>query len=249
MKLSDQTVLLTGAAGTLGRLLVANLHKDVDELILLDRDTEGLATLSNEYPEVSGYSCDLGNHVSVQNTIENVFSDGHAVTILINNAGYIHSEPLINMMSRDQRRHKPESWLRTINDNLSSVFFVTSSVVEGMVGSRTKGLVINISSVAAAGNVGQSAYGAAKAGVNALTTIWSKELGMFGIRSAAVAPGFLDVPSTHKALTEANLKNWTQQTPLGRLGTAEEFFAAVRFVIEDDFYNGRVLELDGGLRI
>lgn len=249
MKLADQTILLTGGAGTLGKLVIANFYGNVNKLVLLDRDAEGLATVSKSHPEIHSYTCDLGDYMSVQTTIDQVFSDGHAVTVLINNAGYIHSEPLVNLMSRDQRQHSPETWLKTINDNLNSVFFVTSSVVEKMVSSRAKGLIINISSIAAAGNAGQSAYGAAKAGVNALTTIWSKELGMFGIRSAAVAPGFLDVPSTHNALTESKLKNWTQQTPIRRLGTIDEFIGALRFVIEDDFFNGRVLELDGGLRI
>ena len=144
--------------------------------------------------------------------------------------------------------HRP-LWLKTIESNLHSVFYISACVIEKMVDARVKGLLVNISSIASSGNTGQSAYSAAKAGSNALAVTWSKELGMFGIRAAAIAPGFMDLPSTHKALSESNIKSWLKQTPLNRMGAANELISALAFVIENDFYNGRVLELDGGLRI
>ena len=72
---------------------------------------------------------------------------------------------------------------------------MSSIVIEKMVIKRTKGVVINISSISAKGNIGQTAYSAAKAGVEALTKTWAKELGIFGIRVVAIAPGFIDTPS------------------------------------------------------
>ena len=118
-----------------------------------------------------------------------------------------------------------------------------------MVEHRTKGLIINVSSISANGNVGQSAYSAAKAAVNALTVTWSKELGMFGIRSTAIAPGIVDTSSTQRSLSEANIRKWKKNTPLGRLGKLEEISESVKFIIENDFFNGRILEIDGGLKI
>jgi 3-oxoacyl-[acyl-carrier protein] reductase len=118
-----------------------------------------------------------------------------------------------------------------------------------MVTRRHKGAIINISSIAASGNVGQSAYSATKAAVNALTVTWSKELGMFGIRCNSIAPGFMDTPSTQNALSEAKIKQYQKNTPLGRLGKTEEILQALEFIIENDFYNGAVLQLDGGLKL
>jgi len=109
--------------------------------------------------------------------------------------------------------------------------------------------VLNFSSMAADGNAGQSAYSAAKAALESLTVTWSKELGPFGIRVNAVAPGFIDTPSTAKALTPAQIATWIKQVPAARMGTLAEIAHAVRFIIENDYYNGKVLRVDGGLRI
>jgi 3-oxoacyl-[acyl-carrier protein] reductase len=127
------------------------------------------------------------------------------------------------------------------------VFYVTGCVVQQMLATRTSGVVVNISSVAASGNAGQSAYSAAKAGVNALTSTWAKELGPMGIRFAAVAPGFTQTEAMQRGLSEAMLKETIRKVPLRRLGTPDEIAQGVIAVIENDFFNGKVFELDGGL--
>ena len=122
-------------------------------------------------------------------------------------------------------------------------------LVEHMIKLRTKGVIINISSICACGNEGQTAYSAAKAGVNAMTVTWSKELGRWGIRTNAVAPGFIGTDSTRDALNEVVLKHIQSNTPLRRLGQAEEVAQAVITLIKNDFINGIVLDVNGGLRI
>ena len=124
---------------------------------------------------------------------------------------------------------------------------MSSHVVERMVRSRTRGLIVNISSVMAAGNPGQSAYSAAKAGVEALAVTWARELGGFGIRAVAIAPGFIDTPSTRQGLSPERLEDWVRKTPLRRLGTVEEVARAVVYAAENDFVTGTVLEVAGGL--
>jgi 3-oxoacyl-[acyl-carrier protein] reductase len=114
---------------------------------------------------------------------------------------------------------------------------------------RKKGVIVSISSISANGNPGQSAYSAAKAGVNALTSTWAKELGPLGLRFAAIAPGFLDTPSTRAALSEAIIARLQQQVPLRKLGDVEHIFLALRHIIENDYLTGTVLEVDGGLVI
>jgi 3-oxoacyl-[acyl-carrier protein] reductase len=106
-----------------------------------------------------------------------------------------------------------------------------------------------MSSISARGNAGQSAYSAAKAGVNALTRTWAKELSGLGLRFVSIAPGFLDTSSTREALSDANLTKLKGQIPLRRLGEAEHVYQTVRFIVENDYVNGTVLEIDGGLVI
>ena len=118
-----------------------------------------------------------------------------------------------------------------------------------MIARRCKGVVISISSISASGNPGQSAYSAAKAGVNALTRTWAKELGALGLRFAAIAPGFLDTDSTRSALSEAILTRLQQQIPLRRLGAPETIYQSARQIVENDYITGTVLEVDGGLSI
>jgi len=118
-----------------------------------------------------------------------------------------------------------------------------------MITTRTKGVIVNISSVSAGGNAGQSAYSAAKAGVNALTAVWAKELSPLGIRVVAVAPGFTETESTKETVSEATLRETVKKVPLRRLGKPEEIAEGVLGAIRNDFFNGKVLELDGGLII
>ena len=134
--------------------------------------------------------------------------------------------------------------------NLFMVSLIVSSIViEKMVLKRTKGIVVNISSISAQGNAGQTAYSAAKAGVEALTKTWAKELGIFGIRVVAIAPGFMDTESTHKALNEKIINALKQKVPLKTLGNAKDVSEAIVYAIESEYVNGAVLKIDGGLTL
>jgi 3-oxoacyl-[acyl-carrier protein] reductase len=124
---------------------------------------------------------------------------------------------------------------------------MTSHVVDKMIASRTKGVVVNISSISSKGNPGQSAYSAAKAGINALTATWSKEFGAFGIRVVAVSPGFINTESTHIALNESMILELSKEIPLGRLGNTSDIAKSVIYAFECDYLNGKILEIDGGL--
>jgi len=145
--------------------------------------------------------------------------------------------------------HGLEEWDKVISSNLTSVFLVSRRVAEKMVRTRTKGVIVNISSISAKGNVGQSAYSAAKAGVEAMTAVWAKELAPYGIRVAAVAPGFVGTDSTRTVLSESVLAETISRVPLRRLGEAGEIAKAVMFILDNDFFHGKVLSVDGGLRI
>ena len=124
---------------------------------------------------------------------------------------------------------------------------MTHSVVNKMIGNRNKGVIINISSIAAKGNAGQTAYAATKASVEAMSKVWAKELGGFGIRAVAIAPGFINTIGTHDALEEKMLAKWIGKTQLNRTGEISEIVLAAQFAIENDFFNGEVLNVNGGL--
>lgn len=249
MNLSDLEILITGGGSGIGRHLVDRLSPQVKAISVFERDSNLCAELQGLYHNVKFYPCDVTEMSQLIVALDVMDIEGFKTDVLINNAGLIHSEVLINILSKVDRVHSLVNWHTVIGANLHSVFNVTGLVVDRMVALRKKGVIINISSISADGNPGQSAYSAAKAGVNSLTRTWSKELGSFGLRFVAIAPGFFDTPSTRKALSEPILAKLKQQIPLRRFGEVEHVYQTVRFVIENDYLNGTVIDVDGGLVI
>jgi 3-oxoacyl-[acyl-carrier protein] reductase len=247
MNIKDQTILISGAAGSVGTFLTQSLAKEAKKIIAVDRDSIKLDALKN-YSNIEVYTCDLSNPVEVVMVMGSILNE-YPTTVLINLAGLIHSEPLVNLLNKANSHHSFETWDATIKANLYSTFYLSSIVAESMVKKRIKGVIISTSSVAAQGNLGQTAYSAAKAGIEAMTKVWSKELGIFKIRCACIAPGFFNTSSTRNSLNEAVIEKWKKLTPISKLGELTEFSSAVKFIIENDFYNGKVLQLDGGLNI
>lgn len=248
MEINKASVIVTGAGKGIGRFIAEDLLiREAAWVSIAEKD----ASLFHDIPQAtsfSAYELDVTDRVAVEKSIREMVIT-HKSNVLINNAGWIHSEPLFNLLSKEDKKHSGENWDKVIDVNLTSVFNVTSCFVEQLIAEKREGIIINISSISAGGNIGQSAYSAAKAGVEALTKTWSKELGMFKIRCACIAPGFFDTPSTRAGLNDHMLKKWEKSVPLGRLGNLSELASAVRFIIENDYYNGKVLQLDGGLNL
>jgi 3-oxoacyl-[acyl-carrier protein] reductase len=169
--------------------------------------------------------------------------------VLINNAAVIYNSPLVRFEEGKLVKHDFGKWREVIDVSLSAAFYVSACCAEAMIGNAKKGVIVNISSICAAGNIGQPAYSAAKAGINGLTISLAKELGPLGIRVAAIAPGYLDTESTRGAVAEDYLKDIRKRTPTRRLGEVEQLMQAVDFVIHNSYFNGKVLELDGGLSL
>ncbi|HLY70464.1 MAG TPA: SDR family NAD(P)-dependent oxidoreductase [Puia sp.] len=248
MDISEANILITGAAQGLGQFVALNFLDKAEKIFVLDNNQELIERLP-KHDKLICYYCDVTNPSNVEEVIKDIFTKHERVNVCINNAGVIHSEPLINTLSLSNKKHSLANWQKVIDVNLNAVFYVTSNVVEQMVEKRVKGVIINISSISAKGNIGQSAYAASKSGVEALAKTWSKELGIFKIRAVSIAPGFFNTPSTKRSLSEAMLNKWQKNIPLGRLGELEELFSAIKFVIENNYFNGKTLSLDGGLAI
>lgn len=247
MEVRGKQAIVTGGVRGLGRAMVEALVERGAFVTVFDSNTAGLVELRESRPEVTGIHCDVSSHERVVEAVAKYHGEHKSADILVNNAGILYSAPLARITMSGIERHDADMWDKTLATNLSSVFYMTSCIVEKMIIARTKGVIVNISSVSASGNAGQSAYSAAKAGVNALTATWAKELGALGIRVVAVAPGFAETESTKAALSESSLQEIMKKVPLRRLGKAQEIAQGVISVIENDFFNGKVLELDGGL--
>jgi 3-oxoacyl-[acyl-carrier protein] reductase len=248
MNLSNSTAIVTGGAGCLGRAISLSLRAHGCRVVVVDQNVSAFAALASEHG-INVMTCDLLDPAAAEHTIGEAWKSFGPISILINAVGMIHSAPLISIANTSDRRHRIDAWRKVIDANLTSVFLATVNMVDHMVSTRSRGVVVNLSSISAAGNAGQGAYSAAKAGVNAATHAWAKELGPLGIRFVAIAAGFIDTPSTRAALQEAQLQDWIRQTPLRQLGSVESVTSAVLFAITNEHLTGKVIEIDGGLTL
>lgn len=246
MEIKDAIVLVTGGAAGLGLAISDHLSCRGAKILIADRDKTALENLPEHFDH---YMVDVTHCEDVKSMVAKIFEKHGRIDALINNAGVIHSEPFVNLFKPQNMMHDYQTFRSTMTLNLDTVFIMTSAVVEQKILKRQPGVIINISSISAGGNAGQTAYSAAKSGVNAMTIAWSKELGGFGIRCNAVAPGFIESRSTRAAISESMIKHVQSNTPIRRLGKAVEVAKAVEHLIENDFLNGVIFNVDGGLRI
>ena len=160
--------------------------------------------------------------------------------ILVNNAG-VTRDTLLARMSDDD-------WRAVIETNLSAVFYTCRAVARPMM-KRRGGSIVNVSSIVGLrGNMGQTNYGASKAGIIGFTKSLARELGSRNVRANVVAPGYIHSRMTDVLPDEARAVMLTN-TPLGKLGDPEDVAGAVRFLCSDEasFITGEVLVVDGGL--
>jgi 3-oxoacyl-[acyl-carrier protein] reductase len=249
MELKEKKIIVTGGANGIGKALVRKLIQEGATVGVFDKSAEALAILQNEFGSVQGSVCDVTDCVAVEAAVDGFFERNGAIHGLVNNAGIIHNEMLITFSKEGLQKHRLDTWDQVVATNLTSVFNLTRHVVYRMFSTRTKGVIVNVSSITAAGNIGQSVYSATKAAISALTVTWAKELGPMGIRVGCVAPGFTSTETTEKTLRKDIMQEWVGKTPLKRLATADEIADGILFILKNDFYNGRVLHLDGGVRL
>jgi 3-oxoacyl-[acyl-carrier protein] reductase len=247
MDVSGKGVIVAGGAGAIGQAVVANLLRRAARVAVLDSDPDGARSFSDA--AIAYLHADAADEEAVAQAVPEAAALLGTIHVLVNCTGAMHSEPFITLADSEWRRHDVDAWKAVIRSNLTATFVVSSYVAEHMVLNRTKGVIVNFSSIAAGGNRGQTAYAAAKAGVEAMTVVWARELGALGIRAVAIAPGFVDTPSTHAALSAQALQDWKRRTPLHRLATTQEIAQTVLFAIENDFVTGRTINVDGGLTI
>ena len=167
----------------------------------------------------------------------------------MNNAGITRDALLVKYRDGEQvSKMTLAQWQAVIDVNLTGVFLCGREAAARMIEGGRRGCIVNIASVSRAGNVGQTNYSAAKAGVQAMTVTWARELARHGIRAATVSPGFIGTDMVKAMKPEARDK-LTAMIPAGRVGEPDEVARAVEFIFENDYVNGRSIDVDGALRL
>tara|TARA_B100001057_G_scaffold495865_1_gene595839 strand:+ start:330 stop:1064 length:735 start_codon:yes stop_codon:yes gene_type:complete len=240
-------LLITGASGNIGMAIIKKFYKKNYNIIAIDKNENN--NLKKQFPKIYFFKCDLANEKSINKLFLKIEKKFKSIDILINNAGLIFNSLIVRFNNKGLKKHSYNSWKKVFSSNVHTTFLTSTYTVENMIKNRNKGLIINISSISAEGNIGQSAYSSSKAAIEAFSITLSKELSVFGIRVVAIAPGFFDVKSTIKSISDNQIKKIISATPSNRLGKIDELINAINFVINNKFFNGKILKIDGGLRV
>jgi 3-oxoacyl-[acyl-carrier protein] reductase len=255
MNVKGMNILVTGGASGMGRAFVLNLAKDGANVAFCDVNEAGIAetiALAAEHgTKVVGFKANVGSEEDVVALVKNAADALGGLNGLINNAGIFRDGLLVKLDKETGAvvKFPLSKWNEVLNIDLTGPFLLTrefaAQAIERKVGPS---VVVNISSVARHGNRGQGNYSAAKAGLVADTKLWAMELAPYGIRTGAIAPGFVDTPILAGMKPEA-FEAMVKPVPLRRVGTTGEIYAGVRFILECDYFTGRCIDIDGGLTI
>jgi 3-oxoacyl-[acyl-carrier protein] reductase len=237
-------VVVSGGGGALGSALASHFASRGCRVLALDRTFDVTAPVQ----DVTALRVDLLAEANVRQALVDTIPANESIALLVNAVGQIWNEPILAFRGAKLTTHSLDSWRSITDANLTAPFVVATQVAARMV-RRGGGSIVNFSSIASEGNVGQAAYSAAKAGIEGLTRTMAIELGPLGVRVNAVALGFIDVATTRTAVADERLQTYTQNTPLGRLGHVEDVIGAIEFLAANTFANGTIMKLDGGLRL
>jgi len=243
--LEGKVAIVTGAARGIGKAVAIRLAEEGCNIAFTDLAIDETAKATEEEitalgVKAKGYASNAANFDDTHGVVNAILEEFGKIDILVNNAG-ITRDGLMMRMSEQQ-------WDMVINVNLKSAFNFVHALTPIMLRQKS-GSIINMSSVVGAhGNAGQANYSASKAGMIGLTKSVAQELGSRGIRSNAIAPGFIITEMTHQ-LSEEVRAEWAKTIPLKRGGTPEDVANCVLFLASDlsAYITGQVIQVDGGM--
>jgi 3-oxoacyl-[acyl-carrier protein] reductase len=254
MRLEDTKFIVTGGAQGLGRHFALRIAEAGGQVAAGDVKEAGLATLADEAKALPGRlhtrQLDVANEADVASFVEFAHRAMDGLNGLINNAGILGDGLLVKRDKATSAITKltRERWQGVLDVNLTGATLMARDVAAKMAETGQKGVIVNISSIARHGNRGQSNYSAAKVALATNTKTWSLEFAPFGIRVGAIAPGMVETPMT-QGMNQKARDAYVAAIPVGRIGVPEDIWLCVKFMIECEYFNGRTIDVDGGLGI
>lgn len=253
MNAGQSVIAITGAGGGLGAAMARRFAAQGARLALIDLRSEMLddvvSSLAADEQDLLVSPCDVSKESEVDDTFARIAEHFGRLDVLVSNAGI--TRDALTLKFRDGElvsRMSLDDWQAVIDVNLTGVFLCGRAAAEQMTRAGNGGLIVNISSISRAGNMGQANYSAAKAGVVAMTVTWAREFARYGIRVNAISPGFIGTEMVRSMKPEA-LAKLTAMIPAGRIGDPDEIAHTVQYLVENDYVNGRNIEVDGALRL
>jgi len=253
MQLKDKVVVVTGGARGIGRAIASAFAERGARVAIVDLNQADLEKAAAEFAasgvNVRTYTANVARENEVIAALDAVVRDYGSLDVMVNNAGIIKDGLLVKAKDGAVTgKLGLEQWQAVIDVNLTGVFLCGREAAERMVRLGHGGVIINISSISKCGNAGQTNYSAAKAGVAAMAVVWAKELARYGIRAASIAPGFTRTDLL-AGMPPEMLEKVTAPVPLKRLALPEEIGHTAVYIAENDYFTGRSVEIDGGLRL
>ncbi len=252
MVISECRALIFGAGGGIGGVIAREMGHMGARTALSDRRDERLAGTEASMganPPVLCQVMDVLHEEQVEGFVAEASDRLGSINCCVNAIGVLGDGVLAEPMGGWTKKQPVALWDRVIATNLRGAFLIARAAAGAMLSAEQSGdrVIANVSSAARAGNLGQGAYAASKAGLEAASRSWALELGRAGIRVFTVSPGLIGTPMLQSISHEA-INALTRRTPLGRVGEASDVWLAIRFGIECEFLTGETIELTGGLK-
>lgn len=241
--MEQKVILVTGASRGIGREIAKELAQNGYQVIAnYNQSSEAALSLRNELKEtgidIDIFKCDVSNREEVHKMIDFTIKQYGKIDVLINNAGIDDEKMFLDITDDD--------WDHMMRNNLYSVFCCSQEVLKYMLREK-RGCIINISSIYGVnGGSCDVHYSASKAAINGMTKALAKELGLSNIRVNSIAPGAIWTDMTAQISGE-DLAQVKKEIPLARIGQPSDVAKCVKWLVEDDYTTGQVIEINGRL--
>lgn len=241
--LVDKVAIITGSGRGLGAATALKLAYEGSHLVINDLNEDSAKAVAAQVEKMGRKTLislhDVSDYKSANSLVEEVKAKFGRVDILVNNAGITRDSMLLKLTE--------DKWDEVIRVNLKGPFNMGQACARVMM-EQKYGKIVNLSSIAYLGNVGQTNYSASKAGVVGMTRTWAVELSRYNINVNAVAPGFIDSVLTQQIPAEVKEK-FLQRIPLKRIGQPEDIAQLIAFLVSDhsSYITGQCIHIDGGL--
>jgi len=250
MRMKDKVVLVTGGAAGIGKATAERFAEEGAKVVICDvNETVGQETVKLLGADALFYKVNVANREEVQKWVDDVVAKYGRVDVIVSNAGILRDGQLVKVKEGQLVSQMSEvDFDLVISVNLKGVFNCAQAVAPYMI-KQGGGVILNATSVVGLdGNFGQTNYVATKSGVIGMTKVWARELGKYGIRVNAVAPGFI-ATEILSSMPEKIIAGMKAKTPLGRMGDPRDIANAYLFLASDDasFVTGETLRVDGGI--